>query len=160
MRTTSLLAAFCLAAATLIAACIVTTPPANPPPGGGPPVTTNPTPGPECAATECGPAMGMPAGKCPDGSASGPTGRCLRQADGRCGWEVRQCPPAMSACVRTGCSGTVCADKGQDVMTICDMRPEYECFQTATCERQADGACGWTRTAALSQCLTSKAGKQ
>ncbi len=163
------LAAFSLAALAL-AACIVTSPPAtsppaNPPPVGGPPPTggPTPTPGAECAPAACGPQMAMPVSRCSDGSAGGPTGKCLVQADGRCAWEVRQCPPSpppAAACVRTGCSGTVCAETGKDVFTTCDMRPEYECYATAKCERQASGACGWTQTAALSSCLSSKAGKQ
>jgi hypothetical protein len=36
--------------------------------------------------------MGMPNRKCPDGSIAGPTGRCLRHADGKCGWEIKTCP--------------------------------------------------------------------
>ena len=57
------------------------------------------TPGPgsgsgaECQPSECGPRLGMPARKCPDGSIGGNTGRCLRRADGSCGWEIRECPP-------------------------------------------------------------------
>lgn len=58
-----------------------------------------------------------------------------------------------SACVKTGCSGQVCAD--HDVITTCEFRPEYACYREATCEVQADGQCGWTETAALSACLAS-----
>ena len=58
---------------------------------------------------------------------------------------------AEGACVKTGCSGHVCAD--HDVITTCQFRPEYTCYQDATCERQADGQCGWTQTPALSACL-------
>lgn len=164
MKKVSLLAALWVAAATLAACIIATPPPANPPPANpppaGPPVVTPPPASAECAPADCGPAMGMPNGRCADGSLSGPTGRCLRQRDGRCGWEVRQCPPVAAGCVRTGCSGSVCAERGQDVFTTCDMRPEYECYAAARCERQANGACGFTATAALSQCLATKTGKQ
>jgi len=45
-----------------------------------------------CDPSECGPAMRMPNRRCPDGSMGGPTDRCLRRPDGRCGWEVRPCP--------------------------------------------------------------------
>jgi eight-cysteine-cluster-containing protein len=103
--------------------------------------------------------MAMPNGKCVDGSMSGPTGQCVRAADGRCGWEIRQCP-TPTACVRTGCSGTVCAEPGNDIMTTCEMRPEYECYASAKCQRQSNGACAWTASAALSQCLTAATGKQ
>jgi hypothetical protein len=64
-------------------------------------------------------------------------------------------PPAASACVRTGCSNTVCVDAGKEVMTTCEMRPEYECYSTATCERQVNGACGFTQTPALTQCVAN-----
>jgi hypothetical protein len=57
----------------------------------------------------------------------------------------------LAPCVRTGCSGHVCAD--QHRYTTCEFRPEYACYQQATCERQADGACGFTQTPALSACL-------
>ena len=62
-------------------------------------------------------------------------------------------PPSGSACIKTGCSGTVCAE--QDVITTCEYKPEYACYKTATCERQADGKCGWTQTAELTACLAN-----
>jgi hypothetical protein len=57
------------------------------PRGSATPATAEP-----CEITECGPPMRMPNRRCPDGSMGGPTGRCLRQPDGRCAWEVRPCP--------------------------------------------------------------------
>ncbi len=49
----------------------------------------------DCSAPNaCGPAPGMPAIMCSDGSIGGNTGKCIEQADGSCGWEIRQCPPA------------------------------------------------------------------
>jgi len=63
-------------------------------------------------------------------------------------------PPAPpAACITSGCSGQVCAD--HSVITTCDWRPEYACYHSATCARQADGACGWTATPALASCLAS-----
>jgi len=35
--------------------------------------------------------------------------------------------------------------------------PEYACYADATCERQADGACGWTEDAVLAACLAEHA---
>ena len=66
-------------------------------------------------------------------------------------------PPAAvdGACIKTGCSGTICADAGKDVITTCEMKPEYACYQQATCEKQPDGACGWTPSAELTACLAS-----
>ena len=54
-------------------------------------------------------------------------------------------------CKPTGCSGIVCSD--EEVMTTCEYRPEYACYETATCTRQADGKCGWTQTPELQACL-------
>lgn len=60
-------------------------------------------------------------------------------------------PTAAAPCRKTGCSGQICAD--QDMASDCMFRPEYACYRAATCERQADGECGWTQTPALTQCL-------
>lgn len=47
----------------------------------------------DCSAPgACGPALGMPAVTCSDGSIGGNTGRCINNADGTCGWEIRDCP--------------------------------------------------------------------
>jgi hypothetical protein len=67
-------------------------------------------------------------------------------------------PPTESpACAKAGCSGTMCVAAGEadDVVTTCDYRAEYACYQTARCERQASGACGWTQTAELAACLAN-----
>jgi hypothetical protein len=46
-----------------------------------------------CAPEACGPALGLPTTLCPDGThTSGPTGRCLRNADGTCSFEILACP--------------------------------------------------------------------
>jgi hypothetical protein len=58
-------------------------------------------------------------------------------------------------CVKGGCSGTVCSETAGDMMTTCEFKPEYACYRTATCERQANGACGWTETPELASCLKS-----
>jgi eight-cysteine-cluster-containing protein len=64
-------------------------------------------------------------------------------------------PEQRGACVATGCSGVVCAEAGKDIVTTCEYRAEYACYQKATCEKQVDGACGWTQTAELTSCLAS-----
>lgn len=63
--------------------------------------------------------------------------------------------PSGAACVKGGCSGTVCTDKEDGMMTTCEFKAEYACYQSATCERQADGACGWTQTDELKGCLAN-----
>jgi hypothetical protein len=54
-------------------------------------------------------------------------------------------------CRRTGCSGQICAD--EDMVSTCEYRQEYACYKDAACERQPDGKCGWTPSAALTACL-------
>jgi len=41
------------------------------------------------------------------------------------------------------------------MVTTCEMKPEYACYQNATCERQGDGKCGWTQTPDLTKCLAN-----
>jgi len=67
------------------------------------------------------------------------------------GGAIPACIKDLPACKTTGCSGQICAD--HDVMTTCEYRAEYACYRAATCERQADGQCGFTKTAALTACL-------
>ena len=57
-----------------------------------------------------------------------------------------------AACFVGGCSGQICSDQ-EDVFSTCEFRPEYACYQQATCERQAGGECGWTETPELEACL-------
>ncbi len=61
---------------------------------------------------------------------------------------------SSKGCIRTGCSGIVCAD--QEMMSTCEWKDEYECYKTARCERQQDGKCGWTKTTELTECIASK----
>ena len=52
---------------------------------------------PPCPEAECGPTLATPNQVCEDGKTmSGPTGKCLRNPDGSCGWEVLGCPPAAA----------------------------------------------------------------
>jgi hypothetical protein len=55
-------------------------------------------------------------------------------------------------CFVGGCSAQLCSDQDGAIST-CEYLPEYACYQGATCERQVDGACGWTQTDALLECL-------
>lgn len=58
---------------------------------------------------------------------------------------------AAHSCAPTGCSGQVCANSS--VTTTCEVRPEYACYQSASCAVQSSGLCGWNQTPALTQCL-------
>ena len=57
------------------------------------------------------------------------------------------------ACVVSGCSNEVCAEKQLD--SACVFEPEYACYKTAICERQPSGECGWTKTEELKECLNA-----
>src|SRR5262249_3870164 len=64
---------------------------------------------------------------------------------------TRCVPDDLAPCKVTGCSGQICAD--QDMITTCEWRDSYACYETATCPRQAAGSCGWTDTPELDACL-------
>ena len=70
-------------------------------------------------------------------------------------WDAERPDPSAEfigrRCIVTGCSGQVCSDR--PVYTTCEWRPEYACYADATCERQDNGACGWTPTDELKQCI-------
>ncbi len=55
-------------------------------------------------------------------------------------------------CRITGCSRQLCSDR--EVTTDCQLKLEYTCYATATCERQPSGMCEWTMTDTLQQCLS------
>ncbi len=63
-------------------------------------------------------------------------------------------PSPTGACYRGGCSSQLCTDK-PDMVSTCEYREEYGCYQSATCERQPNGQCGWTQTESLKMCLSN-----
>ena len=63
-----------------------------------------------------------------------------------------QIPTPPGKCYVGGCSSQICSDQ-PDAVSTCEYREEYACYQTAACERQASGQCGWTMTQELSMCL-------
>lgn len=78
----------------------------------------------------CGPAIRMPAITCWDGSIGGNTGRCLKQTDGSCGWEIRECPPEKTCTGKPGecgASNLYCA------------RPVGACGGMGKCAAKPDG---------------------
>lgn len=60
--------------------------------------------------------------------------------------------PLVGKCFVGGCSSEICTDR-PDMASNCMYREEYACYQTATCERQESGQCGWTETPELKECL-------
>lgn len=113
-----------------------------------------------CTQRACAPAGG---GSCTYGGKTYAAGAsfpstdncntCGCEADGNVLCTERACAPAPSACKKTGCSGELCSD--QDVASSCLWTAAFACYQTAACERQPDGACGFTPSAALTQCLAT-----
>ena len=58
----------------------------------------------------------------------------------------------IANCYVGGCSGQICSDE-EGIVSTCEFRQEYACYQNAKCERQSSGQCGWTVTPELSMCL-------
>ncbi len=64
-------------------------------------------------------------------------------------------PVVGPSCAVGGCSSQICGEAGEveGLMTTCEYREEYACLAHSRCERQANGACGWTETAEYGRCL-------
>lgn len=60
--------------------------------------------------------------------------------------------PVQKECYVGGCSSQLCGEE-PGMMSTCEYREEYACYQSAICERQTDGKCGWTETEELMACL-------
>lgn len=61
--------------------------------------------------------------------------------------------PVAQSCVVGGCSGEVCSEGKEPMMSPCLYKPEFGCYKTATCAAQASGGCGWMQTPELKACL-------
>jgi len=62
-------------------------------------------------------------------------------------------------CVVAGCSSQLCiskeeAENGGGIST-CEFREEYACYRFSECRTQETGACGWTMTPEVTQCLAN-----
>ena len=80
-------------------------------------------------------------------------------SDGRTFVNDRQTVPrdtvTFKGCAVAGCSGQLCvsAEEAADIITTCEYRAEYACFEKASCGLQENGKCGWTQTPELKRCL-------
>ncbi len=63
-----------------------------------------------CSEAECGAKLRCPAIDCSDGSKGGCTGVCLRDDQGQCGWERRECPEPPPPPPYEPCAGKACGD--------------------------------------------------
>ncbi len=61
-------------------------------------------------------------------------------------------PVVAKRCYVSGCSSQLCSSE-EGMMSTCEYREEYACYQTATCEVQSSGECGWSETKELNSCL-------
>lgn len=72
---------------------------------------------------------------------------------------TKQDEPIVTApagtCYTGGCSAQLCSDQ-PDMVSTCEFKEEYACYQSAVCERQESGQCGWTETSELRACLESR----
>jgi hypothetical protein len=82
---------------------------------------------------------------------TGPAGRALTLKAAQFYLPQSSSAAGMKPCIKTGCSGQICSD--HEVISTCEYKPEYECYKKATCERQANGDCGFTKTKELTDCL-------
>jgi hypothetical protein len=62
--------------------------------------------------------------------------------------------PTEIGCKKAGCSNSLCveADK-ENIITTCEWKEEYGCYQKAKCERQKDGTCGFTKDEEFNNCI-------
>ena len=66
-------------------------------------------------------------------------------------------PVVANPCIKSGCSGQLCvAASNSDIISTCEWRDQYACYQTAECKLQSDGQCGFTQTDELNNCLQQK----
>ncbi len=61
-------------------------------------------------------------------------------------------PTQAAPCYKGGCGGQLCSEE-EGMVSTCEFEPEHACYRSAECARQADGACGWTQTPELTECL-------
>ena len=95
----------------------------------------------ECAVEECGAPLRAATIMCEDGSLGGNTGRCLRNDDGTCGWELRECP--VTDPTGQTCGGrTVEGQRGCPEDFYCAYSEGAICGRadaTGTCQRRPGG---------------------
>ncbi len=66
-------------------------------------------------------------------------------------------PIQFNGCAVAGCSSQLCvsAEEAETMVTTCEYRAEYACYQEAHCGQQVNGKCGWSDTAELRACLSN-----
>ncbi len=89
----------------------------------------------DCVVEDCGtPVLGSYV--CPDGSLGGSTGRCIRNEDEVCAWEIRECPDTD-----TGCEPDDCGPEPRLPTLLCE-DGTLGGF-TGNCLPDEEGGCYW-----------------
>jgi eight-cysteine-cluster-containing protein len=89
--------------------------------------------------------------QCPDGQVDG----CLTGET-----NVHRCVPKKVECRRGGCSNQLCVGPDGPLFSTCEWADYYRCYDLATCEQQADGACGWTPNDKFDACMKDNGARQ
>lgn len=63
-------------------------------------------------------------------------------------------PAPKGKCYVGGCSGQLCSES-PDAISTCEYSETYACYKTATCTKQMNGQCGWTKTHEFTACLAN-----
>ncbi|KAJ3125033.1 hypothetical protein HK098_000639 [Nowakowskiella sp. JEL0407] len=58
-----------------------------------------------------------------------------------------------AGCEITGCNSEICANRGTGLASVCIALPQFQCYRSATCEKQPNGQCEWSQTDSLKACL-------
>lgn len=109
----------------------------------------------QCGSCQVLPDDGVPMSRrCPD--VIQPTGEFCRYdaVQNTCALKKFDLSRPKPTCLIGGCNNEVCFDStSPEPATTCVDDPLYACYDTARCEVQSDGQCGWTQTPELVQCL-------
>jgi hypothetical protein len=114
----------------------------------------------QCVTTPCDPVLVCPTCEpLPSCAQPGANPQCALSPTGPNGrpWCRATPTPTPGPCYVGGCSGQLCTDR-PDAVSTCEYRAEYACYRYARCERQSNGACGWSATDAFSQCWANPSG--
>ncbi len=55
-------------------------------------------------------------------------------------------------CFVGGCNNEICSSQ-KSIASTCAYRQEFACYESAKCEKQQNGQCGWTQTKELKTCI-------
>jgi len=67
---------------------------------------------------------------------------------------VSPTPITGNGCKRGGCSNHLCLEaNAPEVVSTCEYKEEYGCYQKAECKRQESGECNFSLTPELTNCL-------